>query len=411
MIEYAVMHLEHYKSACNNIRAKTESTLPITSNELASKIEEVFNAGKAEGSANATILYGTYVIKENITFEEVGGIYVDEDVSDKNIYAYFYDNDTQSYQYKKIVGMMFESPKMPICWYTDDRMQTALDNGKWVCSSNGVRGNLPNSKGRIIVFTEPTFITTDFYNAFTSAIDEGFDIFADGKQDGISEGIAQGADAEKKRWWGIYQDYGNRTDCANMFSGRGWNDQTFTPKYDIVSTNNYMMFRYCGIVDIEKALKDNSVKVIINNGNLTITFNSMLTQILGEVYFNTPITVMAQTFAYNSYLQEIRSELPVTEITTYNGVFDGCNELKEVRFSGTIGQNGLNFQWSRKLSKASFVSVISHFLDSASGLSATFSKTACDKAFETSVGANDGSTSTEWLNLIATKPNWSIKLV
>ena len=48
--------------------------------------------------------------------------------------------------------------------------------------------------------------------------------------------------------------------------------------------------------------------------------------------------------------------------------------------------------------------------DTASGKTITFSKTAVNKAFETSAGANDGSTSAEWLALVGTKPNWTISL-
>ena len=223
--------------------------------------------------------------------------------------------------------------------------------------------------------------------------------------EGLVEGIEQGAVNEKKRWWGIYQENGNRTDCANMFSGKGWNDQTFAPLYDITigsnPLNGYMTFRYCGVADIEKALKDNGVKIVINGGDLQLTFNSMMTQILGEIYFNAPITAMMQTFAYSNYLQEIRSALLVTESTIYSSAFEGCGALKEVRFIGTIGQNGLNFQWSTKLSRASFISVFKALSDSTSGLSATFSKTAVEAAFSTE----------EWEALKATKPNWTINLV
>jgi hypothetical protein len=36
---------------------------------------------------------------------------------------------------------------------------------------------------------------------------------------------------------------------------------------------------------------------------------------------------------------------------------------------------------------------------------------AVNKAFETSEGANDGKTSTEWETLIGTKTNWTIAYV
>lgn len=220
---------------------------------------------------------------------------------------------------------------------------------------------------------------------------------------GIETVYEKGKQAEWSAFWDAYQDNGNRTDCANMFSGRGWNEQTFVPKFDIVCENSYMLFRYCGLVDIEKALKDNRKKIIFNNGSLQLSFNNMLTQILGEVYFNTPITSMGQTFAYSNYLQEIRSEFPVTESTTYSGVFDGCNALREVRFSGTIGKNGLNFQWSKNLSKASIENIIGCLSTTTSGLSVTLSRTSVTTAF----GSTD---SEEWLALINSRTNWTINL-
>jgi hypothetical protein len=110
-------------------------------------------------------------------------------------------------------------------------------------------------------------------------------------------------------------------------------------------------------------------------------------------------------------LEEIRQPLLVDENTKHGGGFESLYGLKEVRFNGTIGQNGLNFQWSTKLSKASIESVITALSPNTSGLSVTLSKTAVNAAFETSVGAKDGSASAEWATLIATKQNWTINLV
>lgn len=64
-----------------------------------------------------------------------------------------------------------------------------------------------------------------------------------------------------------------------------------------------------------------------------------------------------------------------------------------------------------KLSKPSITSIINCLSTTTSGLTVTLSKTAVNNAFETSEGVADGSTSQEWLNLVATKTNWTISLV
>jgi hypothetical protein len=84
--------------------------------------------------------------------------------------------------------------------------------------------------------------------------------------------------------------------------------------------------------------------------------------------------------------------------------------LENIRVRGRIVKS-TNFQWSTKLSKDSIISIINALSTTTSGLSITLSKVAVNKAFETSEGANDGSTSAEWLNLIATRPNVSFNLV
>jgi hypothetical protein len=88
-----------------------------------------------------------------------------------------------------------------------------------------------------------------------------------------------------------------------------------------------------------------------------------------------------------------------------NRIFQNCTSLKEVRIAGTIGIS-LDLHWSTNLSKASIQSIYAALSDAA-GMSAntlTLSLTAVNKAFETSEGANDGSTSTEWQNLVSGTP-------
>lgn len=90
-------------------------------------------------------------------------------------------------------------------------------------------------------------------------------------------------------------------------------------------------------------------------------------------------------------------------------LFQNAPNLREMRFKGSIN-TVMNMTRNTKLSKNSILSLIPCLSDEITGKTLTLSKTAVDTAFETSEGAADGSTSTEWLELIATKPNWTISL-
>ena len=225
-----------------------------------------------------------------------------------------------------------------------------------------------------------------------------------------NEGFEAGKQAEYDAFWDRYQDNGNRTDYANAFSGRGWSESTFKPKYDMTVTNPYMLFRYCGIKDLGVAIRNSGKRLIIDNHTLSYSFNNTLLEIIDNVEFAQVLTKLDAAFNSSSLLREIRIPIPIIETTTL-GAFSSCGALEEVRFNGTIGTSTLNLQWSTKLSKASIENIVSCLSTTTNGLTVTLSKTSVNKAFETSEGANDGTTSAEWLALVATRSNWTISLV
>lgn len=104
-------------------------------------------------------------------------------------------------------------------------------------------------------------------------------------------------------------------------------------------------------------------------------------------------------------------QLDTSKGIEFGNMFYGCSALTNLTIAGSINTSEMNLKSATKLSKASITSVVNALSASASGKSITFSKTAIDSAFETSSGAADGSTSDEWLNLIATKSNWTISLI
>ena len=87
----------------------------------------------------------------------------------------------------------------------------------------------------------------------------------------------------------------------------------------------------------------------------------------------------------------------------------GCVKMKDIRFVGLMSQNwGFYSSWD--LSKDTIMNIMSCLSPSVSGKTLTLPRTAVDTAFETSAGANDGSTSAEWLALVESHSNWTISL-
>ena len=113
--------------------------------------------------------------------------------------------------------------------------------------------------------------------------------------------------------------------------------------------------------------------------------------------------------------------LEVNRNVAFTSTFGACSALTEIRFAGEIGKD-ISLLSSTKLTKDSICSTIEHLASpetEITGKTLTLSIKAVNKAFETSEGANDGSTSAEWIELAGEKdneekpgirPNWTITL-
>lgn len=211
--------------------------------------------------------------------------------------------------------------------------------------------------------------------------------------EGVEETIALNAELEQTlygtdtggksyydEFWDGFQYNGFPKNYDMSFYGSSWTDVTYKPKYELIVNSAYQTFSYARISTIP------------------------------SIIFAESATLMDGTFLRAYYTHTI-CKLAVHENLRFSHVFDYDTNLKNLTIEGTIGQNGLNFQWSTQLSKDSIVSVITSLSTTTSGLSVTLSKTAVNNAFETSTGTADGSTSAEWLALIGTRSNWTISLV
>ena len=234
-----------------------------------------------------------------------------------------------------------------------------------------------------------------------------------GKALNYDEGYEAGKQAEYDAFWDGYQENGERKNYNYGFAGYGWTDENFRPAYNINPINITRMFSGTGIKDVKKALEDAGVTLDVSQAVSTSYFMDDYPMTERMPVIDTSSITSLQYFinncAYLKYIEKIILKADGSQaVSTYT--LGNCPSLEEVRFEGVIGKSGLNVQRSTKLSRESIISIINCLSTTTSGLSVTLSKKAVDKAFETSKGANDGSTSKEWMDLLSAYDNWTIAL-
>lgn len=215
----------------------------------------------------------------------------------------------------------------------------------------------------------------------------------------------EGENAEYNRFWDGYQHNGHRGDYRHAFAGIGWNDDTYDPKHDMKITSAHCMFQHSPITDLSKKKLDFSQCIHFN-----YAFEGSQAVSLGVIDI-TNSTEHIQMFKNAKKLQSIEKIITGGNTTPhYDSMFQYTYALESVIFEGVIPQS-INMRWCTKLDRNSHISAVNALAVTAQNKTATFSKIAVNKAFETNEGANNGSTSQEWLNLIANKTNWLIALV
>lgn len=260
----------------------------------------------------------------------------------------------------------------------------------------------------------------DYANKIEGVFDKGREFGVDEVNEQVDElnedleTVIYGGDAGYKgyydEFWDNYQQNGNRANYNGAFSGHGWTAKTFKPKYDIRPTNASSLFSLTYIEGDLVALLE-ELGITLDFSQCTI-FNSLLQSArmsrVGIIDISKATNVQ-QFMGWNTYIKTI-DKLIVSETTPFVSTsFQDARELTNITIEGTIGSN-ITLAQSTKLSHDSIVSIISALSPNKSGLTLTLSKTAVNNAFETSTSAADGSSSAEWLALVATKNNWTISL-
>ena len=204
------------------------------------------------------------------------------------------------------------------------------------------------------------------------------------------------ADSFYDQFWDAYQENGNRMGYFQAFSGRGWTDETFKPKYKIKPTGDAS-----GVFYLNQATKPLTAQMVDFSGATSFynTFRGAQFKEIELIDFSGSNQVFSYTFdsaATEKIGLLILSDIATARVNTTT--FNKMPNLSYIRIQGTLGQS-FSFSWS-PLDRASMESVIASMSDTATDQTATFKKTAVNAAFTTD----------EWNALVASKPNWTIIL-
>lgn len=227
----------------------------------------------------------------------------------------------------------------------------------------------------------------------------------------IAEDMPKIYEAGKKKeydaFWDGFQDCGNRTDYHYGFSGKGWSEKTFKPKYDIVVTGGdgmFMWFNFLStnpVFDLKGYLDKRGLKLDFSQCTASCYRTFMYSKIskVGVIDLSKSATSLSSFFYYSTVDDIEKLIIPDNYTGDFTSMFYNCTRLVNIRFGGLIRKN-IDFQYS-PLNKESIIDICEHLSSDAIGQTITFKKTAKEAAF----------TDAEWQELIATKPNWTISLI
>ena len=189
----------------------------------------------------------------------------------------------------------------------------------------------------------------------------------------IKENVTKVYDAGKtKEWsdfWDVYQNFGKSRDGFHKFSGNGWTDKNFKPKYDVII--GHYGFQNSHITDLKQRLIEAGVtcKLQISNGAVSNNFSwSNITHIpdlSGQVLTGK----LDYTFGHSIYLHTIDG-LRVSATATFPNTFNNNNSLKNITIYGTIGTS-IDFRWSPLTVKSckSIINALKNYAGTSKALS------------------------------------------
>lgn len=256
-----------------------------------------------------------------------------------------------------------------------------------------------------------------------NSIAEKFEIIADAVYEkGYADGQAEGGG--DYYIWDDLQSYGARKDY--QYACRGWRNlkRTVKPNYDIRPTNIDHMFyattcsdRFDGnemALSIPELEKERGIKFDTSEcTNFQYAFSYAHVSDTGIIDARSA-KYMSQMYLGSTMVKTTHIILPENDLGANYGIgaaFNYNTGLENVTLEGKLFRS-FNISWSTKLTKASIISIINALLESAEGMSVSFSKTAVNNAF--GIDVDDESTfpeGSEYYELRNSKSNWTFNYV
>jgi hypothetical protein len=201
----------------------------------------------------------------------------------------------------------------------------------------------------------------------------------------IDDVYEQGKKSQYDEFWDCLQYNGNRQNYIGVFSGRGWNDNIFIPKYDIRPISGHYMFATdvkwagameSGIKDLPACLERAGVVLDFSNcEGFTATWSGACIEHIGTIDTRNAGGRFTQTFYYAKNLHTIDKIVLKTDgsqnLNDYT--FYACDSLTNIVFEGIIGL-GIAFERSSNLTYESLMSIINALKD-YSGTTSTYTLT------------------------------------
>ena len=221
-------------------------------------------------------------------------------------------------------------------------------------------------------------------------------------------------------FWDNYQDKGNREiyDCAfscDRFSGNPyWTPQTLKPKYSFgdVKRAFHMFYIFNFNVGFMSYFKQ-----FVPDFKFSLKESTDNTYAFCHAYFtNLPELDIRKAGKNNDLILGYAKKLQSVKLIVDNTVtpwclMRNCDDLREIEIKGELCSQ-LFLETSTSLQKQSIINIINALSDNTSGKTLQLSVWAVKVAFaDNGPIINNGDTTEEWLNLIATKPNWNISLL
>ena len=191
----------------------------------------------------------------------------------------------------------------------------------------------------------------------------------------ISNVFQAGEKSEYDRFWDSYQQKGASISYYRLFSGSGWNDETFKPKYSFSPTSLAEAFKNSRITNLKQILLNQGVTISGSNYiNLYYTFSDSTITHIGEIGHIHCNNIQNMCINCNNLISIDKLTIGSNaqgHLTTMINAFINCNSLEHVIIDGEITGHDCNVQWSPKLDKESLMSIINALKDYSEDTSGT----------------------------------------